>query len=187
MPKDQVQASTPQPAVAPDECWRELLTSLYADLRMLARHYLGHERPDHTLQATALVHEAYLRLLRRQVTTWQDRNGLFAACAQAMRRILVDHERARRRVKRGGARQRISLDGAGPAESRWTFDLLALDTALERLAAIDPVRASIVELRFFGGLTATQIARHLGLSEPTVNRYWRLARAWLYRELAAND
>src|SRR5262245_46515748 len=105
-----------------------MLTSLYSDLRLLARHYLGQERPDHTLQATALVHEAYLRLLRRHVTTWHDRSGLFAACAQAMRRILVDHERSRRRVKRGGARQRISLDGAGPAESEATFDLLALDT-----------------------------------------------------------
>jgi RNA polymerase sigma factor (TIGR02999 family) len=166
-----------------DDSWRELLTTLYADLHLLAQSYLREERPDHTLQPTALVHEAYLRLRRERTSDWDDRGGLLAACAQAMRRILVDHERSRRRLKRGGGWRRLRIDVAGAVAGERAVDLLALDSALDRLAAVDPVRASIVELRFFGGLTTPQIALHLGLSAPTVNRYWHLARAWLHREL----
>jgi RNA polymerase sigma factor (TIGR02999 family) len=186
--EDPGQLAGPAPSVPEsDKAWRELLAALYVDLRSLAQGYLKRERPDHTLQPTALVHEVYLLLQRRHDTAWVDRDGMLAACSQAMRRILVDHERARRRLKRGGDRHRTSLESAETPASTAAVDLPALDEALTRLAAIDPIRATIVELRFFGGLTAGETALHLGLSEPTVNRYWNLARAWLYRELNADD
>ncbi len=175
------------PPPAGDEAWRRLLTALYEDLRLMARRYLNRERPDHTFQPTALVHEVYLMLQRRGDTAWTDRASLLTACAQAMRRILVDHERARRRLKRGGGQRRESLVVAEGEAAEAPVDVLVLDEALSRLAAIDPVRARIVELRFFGGLTTSEIADHLGLSEPTITRYWNLARAWLHRELNGHE
>jgi RNA polymerase sigma factor (TIGR02999 family) len=172
---------------APSDPPPEILGEVYSRLRRLAAHYVRQERPGHTLQATALVHEAYLRMLRGGEARCGDPRLLLAACARAMRRILVDHERRRRRLKRGGARQRVGLDGAEAAAPERTLDLLALDEGIARLEAIDPVRAAVVELRFFGGLTAAQVAEHLGLSEATVNRYWTLARVWLHRELACHE
>ncbi|MHC4990985.1 MAG: ECF-type sigma factor [Planctomycetota bacterium] len=163
----------------------ELLPLVYKELRALAQSHLNHERNDHTLQATALVHEAYLRLIDGKGVQPRDRDHFFALAAQAIRRILVDHARARRRHKRGGNRTRIVLDDVlQTLQARPGFDLLLLDDALERLAEIDPQYARIVEMRFFGGSTMEEIATLLGVSLRTVERDWRVARAWLYRELS---
>jgi RNA polymerase sigma-70 factor (ECF subfamily) len=161
----------------------KLMPLVYDELRRLARHYLSQERPGHTLQATALVNEAYLRLIDQQNSDWQNRTHFFAVAARIMRHLLVDHARARRYAKRGGGAQQVSLDEAAAVTPEISFDLLALDEALNRLAAIDERKVVIVELRYFGGLNAGETAEAMRLSEITVKREWLKAKAWLYREL----
>ena len=169
-----------------EEALEELLPLVYRRLRAMAGRYLQRERPDHTLQATALVHEAYLKLADQGRAQWESREQFFAVAAQAMRRILVDHARRHQAARRPGARQKVALDVLGdvaqlpPAADG---DLLALDQALNRLAELDARQARVVELRFFGGLSGEQIAGVLGISTATVTREWRMARAWLAREL----
>lgn len=167
-----------------------LLPLVYGDLRRIASNQLRHERPDHTLAPTALVHELYFRLVDQSRTSWQNRAHFFGLAAQLMRRILVDHARAQQAEKRGGLVTRISLDemleeDGEPSgkDADAAADVLAIDDALERLAALDPDQARIVELRFFGGLTVDETASVLKRSPRTVKREWRLARAWLYRAL----
>jgi RNA polymerase sigma factor (TIGR02999 family) len=157
---------------------------VYDELRQLARRRLRGEHREHTLAPTALVHEVYLRLVDQRRATWQNRAQFLAVAAQLMRRILVDYARARRARKRGGAATLVSLDSAGdlPA-SAGTADVLAIDEAVTKLAAHDADQARIVELRFFAGLSVEEIAHVLQRSPRTVKREWRLARAWLYREL----
>ncbi len=170
----------------------ELLPLVYDELRRAARGYLQHERPGHTLQATALVHEAYLKLVDQTRVSWQGRTHFFAVGARAMRRLLIDHARGHRRTKRGGDVKRVTLNealappvgGPGAGGRPLEFEqLLSLDAALEKLRRVDERRALIVELRFFAGLTIVEVARHLGLSKRTVNTEWSRARAWLEREL----
>jgi RNA polymerase sigma factor (TIGR02999 family) len=152
-----------------------LLPLVYDELRKLAAQKLAQEKPGQTLQATALVHEAYLRLVGDSPGQWDNRHHFFAAAAEAMRRILVEQARRKRRVRHGGGRKRINLDEAcSPVQPR-SDDLLALDEALTRLASLKPVRAEVVKLRFFAGLTMAEIARTLGISQPTVERYWAFA------------
>jgi RNA polymerase sigma factor (TIGR02999 family) len=160
----------------------ELLPTVYAELRRLAARHLRHERPDHTLQTTALVHEAYLRLVAQRRRTVENRAHFFAMAAQMMRRILVDQARRRRAGKRGSGQELLPLDGgvAMPGAP----DVIALDYALVRLATLDPRQSRIVELRFFGGLSLNQTSKVVGVSPATVKREWQAARAWLYREIA---
>lgn len=160
-----------------------LMPVIYHELRRRAARYLRRERGGHTLQTTALVHEAYLRLAGTEEVRWESRAHFFAIAAQAMRRILVDHARHRRRAKRGGDGERVSLDQADVAAAEHGVDLLALDQALARLAAVDPQQARVVELRFFGGLSVEEAATVLGVSASTVKRDWAMARAWLRYEL----
>jgi RNA polymerase sigma factor (TIGR02999 family) len=165
---------------------QRLLPLVYDELHLLARRYMGQERPDHTLQTTALIHEAYLRLCGADVT-WEGRVHFLAVAAQTMRRILVDHARARSRAKRGGGEGRVTLDEAlAPAPDR-PDELLSLDEALQRLSALDERKARAVELHYFGGLTYDETAAALGISQATVDRELRLAKAWLYRELRPED
>jgi RNA polymerase sigma-70 factor (ECF subfamily) len=161
----------------------KVMPAAYNDLRRLARHYLARERAGQTLQATALVNEAYLRLLKEKTHVWQDRAHFCAIAAGSMREILVERARARAALKRGGARVRVSLDESMKAGENDSVDVLALHEALERFAAIDPQLARLVELRFFGGLTLEETAQELGSSPSTVKRSWKLAKAWLMREL----
>jgi len=157
---------------------------VYDELRRMARGYLAGERRDHTLQPTALVHETYLRLVDQKSMAWEDRRHFFALAATTMRRILVDHARGQRREKRGGGREKMSLESVGElAAAERAAEVVAIDEALERLAVEDGLKASVVELRFFAGLTNDEVATVLGLSEPTVRRHWRTAKLWLYREL----
>ena len=163
----------------------QLLPLVYDELRKLAAQRLAQERPGQTLQATALVHEAYLRLVDPDgAARWNSRGHFFAAAAEAMRRILVENARRKRRLKRGGDRRRIDLDQLRPVADSAPDDLLALDEALTRLAARDPRRAELVKLRFFAGLTMPEAARALGLSLATAERHWTFARTWLYAELS---
>ncbi len=164
--------------------FEQLSELVYDELRRMARGYLAGERPDHTLQPTALVHETYLRLVDHNAMAWEDRRHFFAIAATTMRRILVDHARGQRREKRGGDRPKVSLDDVGelPAADR-AAEVVAIDEALERLAIEDQLKASVVELRFFAGLTNDEAAAVLGLSEKTVRRHWRMAKVWLHREL----
>ena len=159
-----------------------LMPLVYEELRRRARAYVRRERQHHALQATALVHEAYELLVDTPHVRWQDRTHFYAVCAQLMRRILVDYARAQQYQKRGAGAPLISLD---PARVRWerSRDLVALDEALGALAAIDPRKAQVVELRFFGGLTAEETAHVLKVSPDTVLRDWRVAKVWLLREL----
>jgi RNA polymerase sigma factor (TIGR02999 family) len=162
----------------------QLLPLVYDELRRLAAHRLVHEAPGQTLQATALVHEAYLRLVGTEpVTHWNSRGHFFAAAAEAMRRILVEQARRKRRICHGGGRKRVELDEAGPLSRPPNDDVLSIDEALTRLAARDPVRAQLVKLRFFAGLTMPEAAQALGISLATAERYWTFARTWLYAEL----
>jgi RNA polymerase sigma factor (TIGR02999 family) len=162
----------------------ERLTPLvYGELRRLARRQMARERPDHTLQVTALVHEAYLRLLDARQVDWQDRAHFFALSAQMMRRILVDAARARHYQKREGQVWKVPLEEELIGAAVPGADLVALDDALKSLAALDPRKGQIVELRFFGGLTVEETAEALQVSARTVMREWSLAQAWLYREL----
>jgi RNA polymerase sigma factor (TIGR02999 family) len=159
----------------------ELLPLVYDELRKLAASKLLHEKPGQTLQATALVHEAYLRLVDTdQVRHWNSRGHFFAAAAEAMRRILVEGARRKRRVRHGGAVQRVDLDVAALALPMADDELLALDEALANLAQRDATRAELVKMRYFGGLTMPQAAEALGISLATAERYWTFARTWLY-------
>jgi RNA polymerase sigma factor (TIGR02999 family) len=160
-----------------------LLPQIYAELRRLASGYLRRERPDHTLQATALVHEAFIKLVDQRAVRWQNRAHFFGIAAQAMRRILVDHARAHTAEKRGSGERAVSLDEAAAVIGAPSVDLLALDEALARLAAIDPQQSRVVELRYFGGLTIEETAEVMNVSPATVGREWTLAKAWLYAEL----
>lgn len=166
----------------------EQLTPLvYAELRRLAGRYLRRERSDHTLQSTALVHEAFLRLVDQRDVRWQNRAHFFGVAAQIIRRILVDYARARQTAKRGSDACKLSLDEAIGVAERRDMDLIALDDALEGLAEIDPQQARIVELRFFTGLSIEETAEVLGVSRATVNRDWVTAKAWLFRELTGGS
>jgi RNA polymerase sigma factor (TIGR02999 family) len=163
----------------------KLMPVVYDELRRLASNYLRRERAGHTLQPTALVNEAYLRLVDQRQARWQNRAQFFGVAAQLMRRILVDHARVRQAQKRGGSdQQQISLSHADRVAQKPDVDLLALHEALNELAAIDEQQARIVELRFFGGLTIEETAEVMGISHATVERDWTMARAWLRRELS---
>ena len=167
-----------------DDALERLGPVIYEEGRHIAARQLRRERVDHTLDPTALVHELYLRLVDQRRTTWQNRAQFYGICASLMRRILVDHARARHAGKRGGKAVFVSLDAAGEAAAASAaVDVLAIDEALERLAVQDADQLRIVELRFFAGLTVEETAHVLGCSARTVRREWRLARAWLYREL----
>jgi RNA polymerase sigma factor (TIGR02999 family) len=162
----------------------QLLPLVYEELRQLAAQKLAQERPGQTLQATALVHEAYLRLVGGGEQSWNSRGHFLCAAAEAMRRILIEQARRKGSVKHGGGRRRVDLDEVLPAESHCdNDDLLAIDEALTRLAQQEPVRAELVKLRFFGGLTMSEAAATLGISLATAERYWVFARAWLCAEL----
>jgi RNA polymerase sigma factor (TIGR02999 family) len=160
-----------------------LLPLVYDELRALARAHLRNERPDHTLQATALVHEVYLRLLGGQHPPWKDRAHFFRAAAEAMRRILIEHARKRGRVKRGGDRIRVRISGVHLGSEQDPDEILALDEAIRRLEEQDPRIGDVVRLRFFAGLSVEETARALEVSERTVKREWSFARAWLYNAL----
>ena len=161
-----------------------LMTQVYGELRRLARKYMRAERVNHTLQATALVNEAYLKMMGQQGVTWQDRAHFFAAAAQLMRHILVDHARAHRAGKRGGEQHQVTLTDALVSEENKSVEVIALHEALERLARLDERQARVVEMHFFGGLTFPEIACVLDASERTVKRDWTMARAWLKLELS---
>jgi RNA polymerase sigma factor (TIGR02999 family) len=164
----------------------KLIPLVTAELRRLAHHYMGGERAGHTLQTTALVNEAYLRLVDSRRVRWQNRAHFFALSAQLMRRILVDFARSRNYQKRGGEAQRVTLDEGLIVSEERGADLVALDEALQALADVDPRKSQVVEMRFFGGLSAEETAEVLKVSPDTVLRDWRLARVWLYRELKKN-
>jgi len=159
---------------------------VYRELRRIAGRMMAAERPNHTLQATALVNEAYVRLVDARQVSWQDRAHFFALCARAMREILIDHARSRRSAKRGGGEFAIEIDEAMAVGAAPELNLLEIDDALRRLAEIDPRKSQVVELRFFGGLNLEEAAEALNVSTKTVQRDWDLARAWLYRELRGN-
>jgi RNA polymerase sigma factor (TIGR02999 family) len=161
----------------------ELVPLVYAELRRIAGRYMRRERPGQSLQATALVHEAYIRLLKDEDLSFENRAHFLGIAARSMRQILVEHARARDADKRGGERRRITLDEGIAAGQPADVDLMALDQALERLAAQNADHARIVELRFFGGLTNEETAAAIGVSPATVKRAWVVARAWLFREL----
>lgn len=163
----------------------KLLPLVYAELRKLAEHRLISQKPGQTLQATALVHEAYLRLLGDEGNVqWNSRGHFFAAAAEAMRRILIENARRKGRLKHGGRRQRVELDSGCAFSDAPSLDLIALDEALTRLAAEEPVKAQLVKLRYFAGLTMPEAAAALGVSLATAERYWTFAKSWLYAELA---
>jgi RNA polymerase sigma factor (TIGR02999 family) len=166
-----------------EEALNKLLPLVYQELRRLAGHYLRKERPDHTLQPTALVHETYLRLIGQNVS-WQNRAHFFGVAAQMMRRILVDHARSRLAAKRGRCGVKISLDDALNLSDERAGDFVALDEALERLAEFDPQKSKIVELRFFGGLSVEETAEVLSIGTATVTRQWKMAKAWLYQQVS---
>lgn len=161
----------------------QLLPLVYDELRQLARSYMRRQSLQHTLQPTALVHEAWLRLNRQQAGEWQNRVQFYALAAKVMRNVLIDHLRQQAAEKRGGAQELLSLRHAEQQGQETEFELLALDEALQRLAALNAQHVQIVELRFFGGLTIDETAQVLGVSHATVERGWHAARAWLYSEL----
>jgi RNA polymerase sigma factor (TIGR02999 family) len=167
-----------------DQALAQLVPLVDAELRRLARAYMARERRDHTLQTTALVNEAFLRLADARRLQWQDRVQFLGICARLMRRVLVDHARTRGYQKRGGAAQKVTLEEAGDVYAESGIDVLALDRALEALAGIDPRKCQVIELRFFGGLSVEETASVLHVSKDTVKRDWRLAKLWLLRELA---
>jgi RNA polymerase sigma factor (TIGR02999 family) len=167
-----------------DRALERLTPLVYEELRQQAARYLRRERPGHTLQTTALINEAYLRLIDAKDIHWQSRAHFFAIAANLMRRILVDHARRRDADKRGGANLRLTLDESMAVANEVDVDLLAIDQALDRLATIDPQQARVVELRFFSGLSVEETAAALGVSPKTVKRDWSVARAWLHREIA---
>jgi RNA polymerase sigma factor (TIGR02999 family) len=160
-----------------------LMPMVYEELRRMANHYMRNERQGHTLQTSALVNEAYLRLVDHENIAWQNRAHFFGVAAQAMRRILVDYARSRQRLKRAGPAQRVSLDEAMTLAKERAAELVALDDALQGLAKVDPRKSCVVELRYFGGLSVEETAEALGVSTMTVMRDWNTARAWLMREM----
>jgi RNA polymerase sigma factor (TIGR02999 family) len=170
-----------------DHAADRLLAAVYDELRRLATQKLSRERPGQTLQATALVHEAYLRLVGDDHGRWQNRAHFFAAAAEAMRRILVEAARRKARLKHGGGRRRCDLDESDYIALPQSIDLVALDEALERLSEQDATKADLVKLRYFTGLTVEQAGEVLGISRATADRYWAFARAWLYHEISKGD
>lgn len=166
-----------------EEAAARLIPVVYAELRRLAGSYMRRERSDHTLQATALVHEAYLKLIEQRAVNWQSRAHFFGIAAQIMRRILVDHARGHLRDKRGGGQIEVPLDEAIVFAPPQSAELVKLDQALDRLAQFDSRQAKIVELRFFGGLTVEEAAEVMGISPKTIKRDWSVAKAWLHGEL----
>jgi len=166
-----------------EEAFRALVPRVYKELRRLAHHYLQKERPDHTLQTTALVHEAYVRLARQEPVRFESRAHFFAVSAQLMRQILVEYARRRLAAKRHGG-CKVTLEGAASLLEKPAVDLMALDDALKGLARLDPQQSRIVELRFFGGLTIEETAQALKISPATVKRDWTTARVWLHHEMS---
>ncbi len=165
----------------------ELLPLIYNELRVLAAQKLSHEKPGQTLQATALVHEAYLRLVGHENQRWNGRAHFFGAAAEAMRRILVESARRKLRLKRGGKHQRSVLDEAAITTDEPDVDLLAVDEALTKLEADDPEKAHLVKLHYFAGFSMSQVAQMLNISTATANRHWSYARSWLYQEISKGD
>lgn len=163
----------------------ELLESVYQELRHIAAFYLRHERRDHTLQPTALVHEAYLRLTEQNQHRWNSREHFIAVSAMMMRRVLVNHAVGRKRAKRGGGELKLSIDDVSLPSAVRDFNLLDLDRALDKMAIEYPRESQITELRYFGGLSISEVADLLGVSDTTVERSWRFARVWLFRELSS--
>jgi RNA polymerase sigma factor (TIGR02999 family) len=163
-----------------------LMPIVYEELRRLARNYLQRERADHTLQATALVHEAYLRMVDEKSVSWKDRAHFYGIAARLMRQILVDHARAHNAAKRGGLEQKLTLDEARELPMKETVELVALDRALENFAQTYPRKSEVVELKFFGGLDMKEISEVLQVSEKTVLRDWSFAKLWLCRELSTS-
>ena len=166
-----------------EDALEQLMPVVYGELRRQAARYLRRERQNHTLQPTALVNEAFMKLIDQRNVHWQNRAHFFGIAAQAMRRIMIDHARTRQRIKRGGVQQAVTLDEAMIAGEARSIDVLALDEALTRLAALDERQARIVELRYFAELTVEETAEVTGLSPATVKREWAMARAWLQAEL----
>ncbi|MBN1973360.1 MAG: sigma-70 family RNA polymerase sigma factor [Sedimentisphaerales bacterium] len=165
----------------------ELLPLVYDELRHLAAQKMSQESPGQTLQATALVHEAYIRLVEVKDQNWNSRNHFFMAAAEAMRRILVENARRKQRLKRGGRHDRLTLYEASLTTDKQDIDMLALDEALAKLEEEDPEKASIVKLRYFVGLTTSQSAEILKISLPTANRHWSYAKSWLFREISKGE
>lgn len=166
---------------------QELFPLVYDELRRLAAQKMACEVPGQTLQATALVHEAYVRLVRAEAQQWDSQGHFFKAAAEAMRRILVDSARRKASIKRGGQRQRRTLEDIQPASSERSAELLALDEALLRFEQCDPPKAELVKLRYYGGLTIPEAAKAMGISKATAARHWAYARAWLHAELQKGD
>jgi RNA polymerase sigma-70 factor, ECF subfamily len=173
----------PPPGGDNKEALAEWMSFLYSELRRLASYYLQRERGNHTLQATALVHEAYLRLVDQREVQWENRNQVMGVAAQLMRRVLLDYSRSHQAEKRGGKVDKVYLQEAVVASNSRPADVIAVDEALVRLAEFDPQQARLVELRFFGGLSIEETAGVLGISPATVKRNWNVAKAWLAREL----
>jgi RNA polymerase sigma factor (TIGR02999 family) len=165
----------------------KLMPLVYGELRRLAHYYMGRERPGHTLQTTALVNEAYLKLIDQRSVHWQNRAHFFGIASQMMRRILVDHARSRHYVKRGGDARQVSIDEAMLVTPERAAEVVALDDALTVLAGVDRRKSQIVEMRYFGGLSIEETAEVLGVSPGTVMRDWTLAKAWLHREIKKDD
>jgi RNA polymerase sigma factor (TIGR02999 family) len=170
-----------------EKALEKLMPLVHDELRRMARRYMNRQPPGHTLQTTALVNEAYLRLIDASQVRWQDRAHFFAVSAQLMRRILVDFARAKTNLKRGGGARQLSLEQAMEVSNERAADLVALDDALKALENMNPRQCRIVELRYFGGLSEEETAEALKISERTVRRDWSLARAWLYRELSKTN
>jgi RNA polymerase sigma-70 factor, ECF subfamily len=166
-----------------EQALADWMVFLYSELRRLAHYYLEQERPNHTLQATALVHEAYLRLAEQQDVRWKSRTQVMSIAAQMMRRILLDYSRSHESAKRGGNVNRVFLEEASLVSKEQAADVIVLDEALTRLAQVDPQHARVVELRFFGGLSIEETAEVLEISPATVKRNWNVAKAWLARDL----
>jgi RNA polymerase sigma-70 factor, ECF subfamily len=182
-PQADVTALLSQLTQGNQEARDKLIPLVYDELKRLARSYMRRERSDHTLQTTALVNEAYLKLVRQQVVNWQGRSQFFGIAAQLMRRILIDHARGCLRNKRGGVREVLPLNEALAFSPEHSEELVRLDQALERLSKLDARQSRIVELRFFGGLSVEETAEFLGISPKTVKRDWSVAKAWLHAEL----
>lgn len=184
-PSDNITVLLNRASSGDGEAANELMPLVYAELRKRAGALMYRERQGHTLQATALVHDAYIKLVQNQDVDWRGRTQFFALSAQAMRRILVDHARGHAREKRGGGQVKVSLDEGKALSTDNEADVLALDEALRRLAELDPRQAKIVEMRFFGGLRCDDVAAALGVSKRTVEGEWTMAKAWLRRELTS--
>jgi RNA polymerase sigma factor (TIGR02999 family) len=167
------------------EALDQLIPIVYAELHRMAERYMRRERPNHTLQASALIHEAYVRLVDQREAPWQSRSQFFALAARLMRRILVDHARSKGYVKRGANARQVTLNEGAATSGRRPADVLALDDALKELEAVDPRRSQVVEMRFFGGFSLQETAEALDISVPTVEREWRAARAWLHKAMTS--